>query len=196
MTRLSLIWALLTGCADTNAGDPMQRATGQAKKAAAKHLDVPADALTLDPIDDKSVPGVVVFRAVWSQGSRTAHVGGVVVGGEVELDGARAMGRVYQAWGYGPTRTRSAEEVARVAVNLVPSAEPSSVMASEAQLAPARRMGFAEAAAPADVSSGGGLGVKFWVQDGYNPVTEWDVSPGASPDAPAVFTQGRTHGGG
>ncbi|MBK9647676.1 MAG: hypothetical protein IPO67_21360 [Deltaproteobacteria bacterium] len=95
----------------------MQRATGQAKKAAAKHLDVPADALTLDPIDDKSVPGVVVFRAVWSQGSRTAHVGGVVVGGEVELDGARAMGRVYQAWGYGPTRTRSAEEVARVAVN-------------------------------------------------------------------------------
>ena len=111
MTRLSLIWALLTGCADTNAGDPMQRATGQAKKAAAKHLDVPADALTLDPIDDKSVPGVVVFRAVWSQGSRTAHVGGVVVGGEVELDGARAMGRVYQAWGYGPTRTRSAARV-------------------------------------------------------------------------------------
>ena len=81
MTRLSLIWALLTGCADTNAGDPMQRATSQAKKAAAKHLDVPADALTLDPIDDKSVPGVVVFRAVWSQGSRTKHVGGVGVSG-------------------------------------------------------------------------------------------------------------------
>ncbi|MBK9647677.1 MAG: hypothetical protein IPO67_21365 [Deltaproteobacteria bacterium] len=37
--------------------------------------------------------------------------------------------------------------------------------------------------------------MKFWVQDGYNPVTEWDVSPGASPGAPAVFTQGRTHGG-
>lgn len=196
MTRLSLIWALLTGCADTNAGDPMQRATGQALKAAAKHLDVPADAITLDPIDDKSVPGVVVFRAVWSKGSAVRHVGGVVVGGEVELDGPRAMGKVYQAWGYGPTRTRTAQEVAKVAVNLVPSAEPSSVMVTEAELAPARRMGFGEAAAPAETSQGGGLGVKFWVKDGYNPVTEWDVSPGASPGGPAVFTQGRTHGGG
>lgn len=59
--------------------------------------------------------------------------------GRVYLDGAEALGKVFEAWGYGADRSRSVDEVARAAVMLVHSEEPSQLITTEADVAPAAK---------------------------------------------------------
>lgn len=175
----------------------MEQALEAARSTSSSELGVDADALVFKTYTDPAIADLLVFHAEQSDDrGRVRHMGGAVVAGTVYTDGPEALGKVFEAWGYGPERTRSADDVARVAVMLVPSQEPSQVMTTQTDMATASRMGFADAAPPTEVDVDGRQGVKFWFKNGYNPVTEVDVSPGASAGAPATIRLGRTHGGG
>ena len=175
----------------------MQHDLEKARSTSSRELGVHADSLKFKTYTDPDVSGLLVFHAKQSDDrGRVRHLGGAVVGGRAYVDGAKALGKVFEAWGYGPARTRSAEDVARVAVMLVPSQEPSLMMTTANDMAVATRMGFEDAAPPAEVEVDGQPGVHFWFKNGYNPVTEVHVAPAATPGAPATIRIGRTHGGG
>jgi hypothetical protein len=175
----------------------MEHALEKARSTSARELGVDADVLTFTTYADPDVAGLLVFHAEQSDDrGRIRHMGGAVVNGRVYADGPEALGKVFEAWGYGPTRTKSAEDVARVAVMLVRSQEPSQVMTTTLDMSVATRMGFADAAPPAEVDVDGTPGVRFWFKNGYNPVTEVDVAPASTPGAAATIRMGRTHGGG
>jgi hypothetical protein len=193
-----LMFALALACAGPlRAGDPMEQALEQARTTSSTALGLDAEALRITTYTDPRVPGLVVFHAHRPyDGGRVRQIGGAIVDGRTYVNGAEALGKVFEAWGYGSARTRPADEVARVAVLLVSSDEPSSVMTSESDFSYAKRSGFDDAAGPTDVDVDGRPGVRFWFSNGYNPFSEVEVVPAASPGAPATIRYGRTHGGG
>jgi hypothetical protein len=175
----------------------MEQALEQARTTSSAALGLDAEALRMTTYTDPGVPGLVVFHAHRPyDGGGVRQMGGAVVDGRTYTNGAEALGKVFEAWGYGSVRTKPADEVARVAVLLVSSDEPSEVMTSESDFAFAIRKGFDDAALPTNVDVDGRPGVRFWFSNGYNPITEVDVAPAATPGAPATFRYGRTHGGG
>lgn len=175
----------------------MERALEQAREASSTALGASPEDLHLMTYTDPAVPGLVVFHADQTDAlDNVRHMGGAVVGGHTYVNGDEALGKVFEAWGYGSARTKPADEVARVAVMLIPVDEPSRVMTTDADFAFATRKGFADAALPADVDVDGRPGVQFWFKNGYNPITEVFVAPAATPGAPATIRFGRTHGGG
>lgn len=175
----------------------MESALEMARSTSSKRLGIDADELSFTTYADPEIEGLLAFHATQSDSrGRVRHLGGAVVDGKVYTDGAEALGKVFEAWTYGPARTRSVDDVARVAVMLVPSQEPSNVMTTELDMTVAARMGFADAAPPTEIDIDGRPGVRFWFKNGYNPVTEVDVAPSPTPGAPALIRLGRTHGGG
>lgn len=97
--------------ADAAQGTPMQEIQTQ---LAREHDVAPAD-VKVRLIDKPAVPGLAVFAATIDPKKlgRNASRFGVLEDGKLYVE-REAMSRVARAWGYGPSRTVSAADVAKI----------------------------------------------------------------------------------
>lgn len=100
-----------TTTADATQGTPMQEIQAQ---LAREHNVAPTD-VKVRLIDKPVVPGVTVFAATIDPKKlgRNASRFGILESGKLYVE-QEAMGRVARAWGYGPARTVSAADVAKI----------------------------------------------------------------------------------
>ena len=118
------------------------------------------------------VPGRLVFRAVHpGRPEGTNYWAGVVSDAGVELDVQAALTDVFQAWGYGQTRTVPAEDVAHVATYLWPGLheEPSPLLSEETRSL-MRQTVRDRVAVPLEVTHDGAPAVRFWFGTAGEPM--------------------------
>jgi hypothetical protein len=155
-----------------------------AKVAYARAHDLEPGAVQLEVFEDVDVPGHVVFRAFhydeddipadWASGALDAQ--GVVWGADASI------AKVLDAWGYGPTRTKTPAEVAAAAGFLEVDNEETTPFLRAEDWSHVKAAWQASLEVPKEAEVDGQPAVVYWNSSAEPPL--WRTTLVVGPDGP------------
>lgn len=176
---------------DPTVETPMTPTVTDVQKQFARAHKVQTEQVELSPMSAPAVPGVVLYRATVEE---RLYSSAVVAGNQVIVDPAKEREAIIRAWGYGPTRTAAANDVATALLLTMDNTELPRLVADAERAAYLTRLGVQGVSVPTETTEDGLPGLRFWYGTGSNPAIETIAVFKA--DGSVELRAGRSHSGG